>query len=253
VHKNLINRRVEQTTTVNADQSGAVVNLPIPLFLIEANQLLREGLSMLLQEGSRFEVAAASSSFAGLRPPADTTPKLVLIGGDEVGQIVATLDSIQRSYPSSRRVVLTDAQGDQLSRILNSGAHACLGRDVTVEALVMALDLALLGTRIVCRPTPVGTAASFTQIVPVHLSAESNGSADGSGHRLSSREISILECLMHGESNKLIARRFQIAEATVKVHIKAILRKIRAVNRTQAAIWAMNNLPKDHAQSSPAG
>jgi two-component system nitrate/nitrite response regulator NarL len=47
--------------------------------------------------------------------------------------------------------------------------------------------------------------------------------------------------LIEGNSNKSIARKIDIAEATVKVHVKAILRKIRVQNRTQAAIWGMNN------------
>src|SRR6478735_4543818 len=67
-------------------------------------------------------------------------------------------------------------------------------------------------------------------------------SADGSPFSgLSGREVSILEGLMLGESNKVIARKLQIAEATVKVHVKAILRKVRVRNRTQAAMWAMQN------------
>jgi len=59
--------------------------------------------------------------------------------------------------------------------------------------------------------------------------------------RLSVREKCILRCMVEGDSNKAIARKIEIAEATVKVHVKAILRKIRLSNRTQAAIWAMNN------------
>jgi len=59
--------------------------------------------------------------------------------------------------------------------------------------------------------------------------------------QLSAREKSILRCLIEGNSNKCIARKIDIAEATVKVHVKAILRKIRVQNRTQAAIWGMNN------------
>ena len=61
--------------------------------------------------------------------------------------------------------------------------------------------------------------------------------------RLSARQQSILRCLIQGDSNKTIARKMAIAEATVKVHVKAILRRIRVHNRTQAAIWAMNNGP----------
>jgi two-component system nitrate/nitrite response regulator NarL len=64
---------------------------------------------------------------------------------------------------------------------------------------------------------------------------------DAIAPQLSPREKSILQCLIEGYSNKCIARKIDIAEATVKVHVKAILRKIRVQNRTQAAIWGMNN------------
>jgi DNA-binding NarL/FixJ family response regulator len=58
---------------------------------------------------------------------------------------------------------------------------------------------------------------------------------------LSNREKVIMRCLINGNSNKEIARKIDIREATVKVYIKAILRKIRVQNRTQAAIWATKN------------
>ena len=67
---------------------------------------------------------------------------------------------------------------------------------------------------------------------------------DGTAHidrALSSREAAILRCLVQGHSNKVIARTLVMTEATVKVHLKAILRKIHVSNRTQAAIWAMNH------------
>jgi two-component system, NarL family, nitrate/nitrite response regulator NarL len=58
---------------------------------------------------------------------------------------------------------------------------------------------------------------------------------------LSEREITTLRYLLVGHANKVIARRLEISEATVKVYVKAILRKLRVSNRTQAAIWAFNN------------
>jgi DNA-binding NarL/FixJ family response regulator len=58
--------------------------------------------------------------------------------------------------------------------------------------------------------------------------------------QLSKRDAAIISFLVQGTSNKVIAYKLQITEATVKVHVKGILRKIRAKNRTQAAIWAMN-------------
>jgi two-component system nitrate/nitrite response regulator NarL len=59
--------------------------------------------------------------------------------------------------------------------------------------------------------------------------------------RLTQREAQILDGLVKGHSNGVIARTCDITEATVKAHIKSIMRKIRVENRTQAAIWAMEN------------
>jgi two-component system nitrate/nitrite response regulator NarL len=58
---------------------------------------------------------------------------------------------------------------------------------------------------------------------------------------LSAREVEVLNCLSVGSANKVIARQFGITEATVKVHVKAILRKIQVKNRTEAAIWARSH------------
>ena len=59
---------------------------------------------------------------------------------------------------------------------------------------------------------------------------------------ITTREAEILRCLVDGAPNKMIARKLDVAEATVKVHVKAILRKIGVANRTQAAMWASQHL-----------
>ena len=73
----------------------------------------------------------------------------------------------------------------------------------------------------------------------VHNALANVSSVRSSG--LSEREGQILDGLVKGHPNKVIARTFDISEATVKVHMKSILRKIRVANRTQAAIWALEN------------
>ena len=55
----------------------------------------------------------------------------------------------------------------------------------------------------------------------------------------------MLRCLAEGHSNKVIANKIDIAVATVKVHVNSIFRKIGTSNRTQAAIWARNNIPQE--------
>jgi DNA-binding NarL/FixJ family response regulator len=64
---------------------------------------------------------------------------------------------------------------------------------------------------------------------------------DGSELQLTDRQQAILSCICRGDSNKIIARTFAIAESTVKIHVQSILRKVRVKNRTQAAIWAIQN------------
>jgi two-component system nitrate/nitrite response regulator NarL len=70
--------------------------------------------------------------------------------------------------------------------------------------------------------------------------------------RLSEREAQILDGLVRGHANKVIARSCDITEATVKVHMKSILRKIQVANRTQAAVWALENGLFDAAEPSSA-
>jgi DNA-binding CsgD family transcriptional regulator len=66
--------------------------------------------------------------------------------------------------------------------------------------------------------------------------------------QLTKQEQIILRFLINGDSNKVIARQMKLAEATVKTHIKAMLRKIHVTNRTQAAIWGMSH---DYAAPDP--
>jgi two-component system nitrate/nitrite response regulator NarL len=78
------------------------------------------------------------------------------------------------------------------------------------------------------------------------------GVRSGFAPHLSNQEINVLRCLLEGDANKVIARRIHIAEATVRVYIKTILRKIRVENRTQAALWAMSNLSLLESKASGA-
>jgi two-component system nitrate/nitrite response regulator NarL len=113
---------------------------------------------------------------------------------------------------------------------MNAGADGFLMKEVSPEALLQSLELVMLGEKVY--PTNLASMLLDLTSAPTPLN---------SIRGLSSREREILQLLVTGASNKLIAIRLGIAEATVKVHLKALLRKIDVNNRTQAAIWAMNN------------
>ena len=127
-------------------------------------------------------------------------------------------------------VLASDLTVEALREAMNAGADGFLMKEVSPEALLQSLELVMLGEKVY--PTNLASMLLDLTSAPTPLN---------SIRGLSSREREILQLLVTGASNKLIAIRLGIAEATVKVHLKALLRKIDVNNRTQAAIWAMNN------------
>jgi two-component system nitrate/nitrite response regulator NarL len=155
---------------------------------------------------------------------------------------------------------------EQLVTAFNSGVNGYLLHDEMVpETVLRALELVLVDGTVVPRgftkllgssidwpltvmtPAPAeppATAAPSTQAVPAPTSSivvAAPPASDQCLARLSDREQLILGHLTRGASNKRIARDLNIAEATVKAHIKSLLRKLRVNNRTQAAMWAINH------------
>jgi two-component system nitrate/nitrite response regulator NarL len=95
--------------------------------------------------------------------------------------------------------------------------------------------------------------SNLAEFLPTHpnlgLSPGTSQSMKQAG--LSLREIEILACLVSGQPNKIISRQLEISEATVKIHVKAILRKVGVQNRTQAAIWAIGERLNETLSSHP--
>ena len=132
--------------------------------------------------------------------------------------------------------------------VFRAGADGYLFEQISRDALIKSLDLVMLGVTILPAALMrlVGEDYKMDSEDDLAVPAAQTGvpTLDHMPQKLSQQETRILRCLMQGESNKTIARRFDITEATVKVHIKAILRKICVRNRTQAAVWAHNHLTK---------
>ena len=110
--------------------------------------------------------------------------------------------------------------------------------------LINVLELTVLGEQILPRSAvdSLLNHASTVSGLGRTSSASEQSAPDPRVTKLSPRETVILQSLMGGDANKVIARRLDITESTIKVHVKSILRKIGAANRTQAAMWANENL-----------
>ncbi|MBF9234413.1 LuxR C-terminal-related transcriptional regulator [Microvirga alba] len=153
-------------------------------------------------------------------------------------------------YPEAKIVVLSDDFDlNVMMATLQAGAEGYCLATIGCDVLVKYIDLVMLG-ELVFPSSIFLSALSSRDKVPTPRRTPADGiedlqaaSAELPVRTLSSREAEILHCLMEGAPNKIIARRLEVAEATVKVHVKAILRKIRVANRTQAAMWAVAHLP----------
>ena len=197
--------------------------------LIEANRLFREGLKHLLAD-TRFEVGFEYNTIdlALAAGEADAAPELVISG--QAVKDEADLRAIREVFPSARIVVLADdLTVDVLRAAMGGGADGFLIKNVSPEALIQSLQLIMLGEKVF----PTNLASMLLDMNAISPQQSIRG--------LSPREQEILQALVTGASNKMIANRLGITEATVKVHLKTLLRKIDVNNRTQAAIWAMNN------------
>lgn len=231
----------------------------VKAILICKNSMLREGLKHALS-GTRFTPYDADAG--GLKPPsdlgADQEPLLFIIDRDlHQDTIAEVVQSTKRQYSSAKIVVIDDEfDMDGMLSILRAGSDGYCLSAVGCDVLVKYLELIMLGEVVFpsaafLSALPASGKLSQTETAPIKIAEHLQAMSAGSPIRtLSSREAEILHCLMQGAPNKIIARKLDVAEATVKVHIKAILRKIRVTNRTQAAMWAVAHLPQQGGEDS---
>jgi len=206
-----------------------------PVLHIDRNQLFREGLKRLLDD-SPFSVTCEAATFAEGVQQLDTgRPSIVIIDTNGFGEVLIEL--VVRARAASvppRVVVLTDTFGiPKLIGALTAGVDGYLLKDMSTDALKQSLRLVMVGEKVF--PTDLAHL-----LINNRYGADTGIASDG-GRALSVRETEILSCLVNGHSNKAIANRLQITEGTVKMHLKGVLKKIQAQNRTQAAIWALQN------------
>src|SRR5690348_11182864 len=219
---------------------------PFTTALVEPTALLRHGLARIL-EAENFRVIASGAHVQDVAPTSQHQSLLLVIdAGDSPNAALAGIELFKKQHPSGRVALLADnyVVGDMVSAV-TAGANVCFAKSVSCDAFTKALELIMLGETIL-PPQLLAVIGSHRRelddsspIIP-KMQRSPSQSTD-TAPPLSAREKCILRCMADGDSNKLIARKIDIAEATVKVHVKAILRKIRVHNRTQAAIWGMNN------------
>ncbi|GJE30479.1 response regulator transcription factor [Methylobacterium oxalidis] len=204
----------------------------IPTVVVASNALAREGLRSHLH-GSRFAVMPGDGAAGGPAP-------LLIVAMLDEPRSAETVRTLRAAWPEARLVLFTGAAGlppEDLCAAANGILDGAAGPASLIGALELVMeDVAVLSPGLLgrliehARPALARPAASSAQAAAPGLAAP-----------LSTSEVKVLRCLAGGASNKMIALRYALAEPTVKIHVKNILRKLKAQNRTQAAIWAREN------------
>jgi Response regulator containing a CheY-like receiver domain and an HTH DNA-binding domain len=222
----------------------------ISILLVDQSRLFREGLKRIFQDSVfqvSHEAAALSEALDKLKSSPDTNILLTELPVGNAASPSDVIGAIRDTAPNTRIVVLTnDNDGVSLMRALDAGVDGYLLKSMSADALKQSLHLVMLGEKVF----PTDLARCLVNGAQVPSGSSGTGRRTASGRGLSEREMQILNCLLGGDSNKMIANRLQISEGTVKVHLKGILKKINVQNRTQAAIWALNNGMAQTAQHS---
>jgi two-component system, NarL family, nitrate/nitrite response regulator NarL len=216
----------------------------VPTFILQKDDLFREGIRLLLSN-TRFKPWGCAVELDDLPEIPSDRPVLFVVG---VAPNDPTICSrIRELYPLAVVVAVADeSDPESLASALEDGVNAALFRSVSPDAFVGTLQavinegLVLIDARLWSLEIQPKAEERLDLPIPNEISLLPGDDVQ-MAKQLSSREIAILERIVQGDSNKLVARFFNIAEPTVKAHVKAILRKIGVSNRTQAAMWAVNH------------
>jgi two-component system, NarL family, nitrate/nitrite response regulator NarL len=221
--------------------------------------LLREGIASVLQSTPyRVMAGVAQPEELGDIHYPNERPVLAIVGIEggnlsleEAGRSIQQLRSL---IPNGKIVLVVEASEPiDLHSILALAPDGCILNPRSRQILVKALELTFMDQQIFVLAQSMPTKIKENNNIHTQehsgnsLSCDSHRVIDAKTVRLSQRERQVLICLAQGKSNKVISRLCGIAEATVKAHLKAILRKTNAHNRTQAAIWAIQHGFQAHA------
>ena len=210
----------------------------VPTVLVCQNTLIRSAISHILS-GTQFVISDGAPEHTSERPV------LCLIHADQTDELHEMIETLKTQWPSARVVLLTERmEPAAIVQALQAGVDGLCSTAMSREPLTKALELVTLGETFI--------SPAFTLALENEASRQQQARPDGAivvgptatavANKLSPREAMILRYLTKGASNKQIARELGLAEATVKVHLKGVLRKMKATNRTQAAMWAQQHM-----------
>jgi len=204
------------------------------ILLVDDHPLLRRGIHQLVELEDDMEVVAeASSGEQALALLEDHEPDLILLDLNMKGMDgIDTLKAIRERGVVVCIVVFTVSDDSKdVVNALKSGADGYLLKDMEPDDLIEQIRAACNGK--------VVLSENLTELLAKSFRDDSSHSDIYS--RLTRREKEILKMIADGLSNKMIGRQLNIVEATVKVHVKNLLKKLELRSRVEAAVWMVKH------------
>jgi DNA-binding NarL/FixJ family response regulator len=207
----------------------------IRVLIVDDHTVVRRGLEQLVGSATDIEcVGSASDGEEAVRLATECAPDVILMDlSMPVLDGVAATRSIVADNADVHVIVLTSF--DDESRILDAlsaGATGYLLKDAEPDEVLAAIRTAVVGG------SPLDPRAARVLVNARRHAAPSR--------TLSPREEEVLRLVASGLANKLIARRLDISERTVKAHLTSVFQQLGVTDRTQAALWAREHLPDLH-------
>jgi len=217
--------------------------MSLRVLLIDDHTLFRVGLEGLLAHRSIDVIASIGDGREGLQCAADLNPDVVLLDmrmPDING--IGVLKKLRETGFQNPVVMLTTSTDEHdLVESLRNGAQGYLLKDMEPDELVLALRDIVAGKTVV--------APDLAPVLAKVVQGDGTLPDEASPFdELTPREGEILGLLAEGQSNKVIARNLGISDGTVKLHVKAILRKLSVHSRVEAAVMAV-----EHGQRASHG
>ena len=228
----------------------------VKLLVVDDHTLFRRGLVALLAQDERFEVTNQAGDIGeALRCLERSPPDLILLDNHLPGVSgVDGIASLKQAAPEARILMLTVSEDENhLAVALQAGADGYLLKTVELDHLSDFIIKVMNGVSVVSpemmtklvtafrgrsATPPVAAGAPSSPLSPLSPSLTPTPAPVEPADLLSCREREVLALIALGNSNKVIARKLDIAETTVKIHVQHILRKLHLSSRVQAAVYA---------------
>jgi len=213
--------------------------MTIRILLIDDHTLFRSGVRALLQRQPDFEVVdEAPDGLEGIKRAKQHRPDVILLDLNMPGLSgLETLQLLVQDLPQAAVVMLTVSEDvEELTAAMRMGACGYLLKTIESDTLAEAIRKAAAGQPVLAEQMTAKLVEQMRK--PALASAPALRTGD-SGEALTAREQEIVRELARGASNKEIARALDLAESTVKIHVRNILRKLKLTSRVQVAVYAV--------------